>query len=167
MCSKARISAFPLLVFCSALAITISGCSPGGGNTAILSSNSATSVSGSDNGSPDGSGTSTSTAPTTLSWVAPLTYNDGVTRIAPGDLTSYRIYIYTDPGLTSRYADYLVPGPNPATSISLSDMNIAVFTDAASQRISTTYYLVVTAIATVDGIEIESLPSNAVSYVYP
>jgi hypothetical protein len=159
MCSKARIGAIPLLVFCAILAITISGCGGGGGNAGLITSNSETTGSGTGD-----SGTST---PTKLEWEAPLTYNDGITPIMPGDLTGYRIYIYTDSNLTAKYADYLVSGPNPPTSINLTDLNTAVFTDEISHASSTMYYLAITAIVTVSGMEIESAPSNSVSYTFP
>ena len=140
MRSKARIGAIPLLVFYTVLSIIISGCSAGG------------------------SGKSTHT---TLAWDAPSTYDDGITPIAPGDLAGYRIYIYTDANLTAKYADYLVSGPNPPTSINRIDLNNAVFTDEISRGTSNTYYLTVTAIVTVNGMEIESAPSNSMSYTYP
>jgi len=144
MRSKARIGAFPLFVLCTVLAIIISacglvGCSAGGGD--------ATS--------------------TKLAWEAPSTYDDGTTPIAPGELTGYRIYIYNDANLTAKYANYLVSGPNPPTSIDRIDLNNAVFTDEISQGTSNTYYLAVTAIVTVNGMEIESSPSNSISYIYP
>jgi len=141
MCSKVRISAIPLLVFYTVLAIIISGCSSAGG-----------------------SGTPT---PATLAWEAPLTYDDGITPIAPGELTGYRINLYTDPNLTAKYADYLVSGPNPPTSVNRIDLNNAVFTDEISRGASNTYYLAVTAIVTVNGMDIESAPSNSMSYSYP
>jgi hypothetical protein len=138
---KARIVTIPLLVFYTVLTIIISGCSAAGW-----------------------SGSST---PTTLAWEAPSTYENGTTRIEPGELTGYRINIYTDSNLTARYADYLVSGPNPPTSIKLIDLNTAVFTDEISRGTSTTYYLAVTAIVTINGMEIESAPSNSMSYTYP
>jgi hypothetical protein len=164
MCSKAHIRAISLLVFCAILAITISGCGAGGGNAALITSNSETTGPGTGDIVSNGSGTST---PKTLAWEAPLTYNDGITPITPGDLTAYRIYIYSDANLTSIYADYLVTGPNPPTSINLIDLNNTVFTDEISHESSTTYYLTITAIVTVNGTEIESAPSNSVSYTYP
>jgi hypothetical protein len=100
-----------------------------------------------------------------LAWEAPITYEDGITRIAPGDLTGYRINLYTDSDLTAKYADYLVSGTT--TSINLTDLNNTVFTNVTSHESSTTYYLAVTAIVTVNGSKIESAPSNSVIYVYP
>jgi hypothetical protein len=100
-----------------------------------------------------------------LAWEAPITYEDGITRIAPGDLTGYRINLYTDSNLTAKYADYLVSGTT--TSINLTDLNNTVFTNVTSHEASTTYYLAVTAIVTVNGSEIESAPSNSVIYIYP
>ena len=148
MCGKSRRSAISLLLIYTVLSIIISGCSAGGGNAVLLFSRSATSN------------------PTTLAWDAPITYADGTT-IEPGAITGYRISLYTDAALTAKYEDYLISGPNPATSINLTDLNNALFTDEMSRGASTTYYLVVTAIVTVDGIEIESAPSNPVSYTYP
>ena len=145
MCSKASIGIIPLFVFCIVLATIISGCTECGG-TAFFSSGSEKKV---------------------LAWEAPSTYNDGTTRIAPGELTGYRIYIYNDANLTDRYADYLVSGPNPPTSINLIDLNNAVFADEISRGTSKTYYLAVTAIVTVNGMEIESSHSNSMSYTYP
>jgi hypothetical protein len=139
--TKDRIGAIPLLVFYTVLAIIISGCGAAGG-----------------------SGTSTRA---TLAWDAPSTFDDGITPIAPGELTGYRIYMYTDSNLTAKYADHLVPGPNPPTSIKLIDLNDAVFTDEKSRETSNTYYLAVTSIVTVNGMEIESAPSNSMSYTYP
>ena len=154
MCSKARIGTIPLLVFYTVLAIVISGCSAAGGSAELISSNSGTTFFG-------------TSKPTTLAWEAPVTYDDGITRIAPGELTGYRIYIYNDANLTARYADYLVSGPNPPTSINLTDLNNTVFADEISRGTSNTYYLAVTAIVTVNGMEIESAPSNSMSYTYP
>ena len=164
MRSKARIGAIPLLVYYTVLAILISGCSSAGGSAELISSNSGKTGSGTGNIGSNISGTST---PTTLAWDAPLTYDDGITPIAPGELTGYRMYIYTDADLTAKYADYLVSGPNPPTSIDLIDFNTTVFTDEISRGTSTTYYLAVTAIVTVNGMEIESAPSNSKSYTYP
>jgi len=144
MRGKAFLGAIPLLVLCTVLATIISGCNECGGTAALSSSEK-----------------------TVLAWEAPSTYNDGTTRIAPGELTGYRIYIYNDSDLTARYADYLVSGPNPPTSINLIDLNNTIFTDKISRGTSKTYYLAVTAIVTVNGMEIESAPSNSMSYTYP
>jgi hypothetical protein len=183
--TKALIGAIPLLVFYAVLAIIISGCGAGGSNATLISSNSGTIGSKSGGSGPNSSGTPTTstsgtttagttssgtttpgtTTPATLAWVAPLTYQDGITRIEPGDLTGYLIYLYTDSNLTAYYADYLVSGTT--TSISLSELNTAVFTDAISRDTSTTYYLTVTAIVTHNGIETQSAYSNSVSYAYP
>jgi hypothetical protein len=177
MCSKANIGGIVLLLSCTILTIIISGCKAGGSNTALISSNSGTTISEPGGSGSNSTGTSTSettttgttttgaTTPTMLAWEAPLTYEDGITRIAPGDLTGYRIYLYTDSNLTAKYADYLVSGTT--TSINLTDLNNTVFTTVISHESSTTYYLAVTAIVTIAGIEIESTPSNSVSYAYP
>jgi hypothetical protein len=164
MCGKSLIGAIPLVVFFTILAITISGCGAGGGHTAFITSNSETKGSGTGDVVSNGSGTST---PKTLAWEAPLTYNDGITPITPGELTGYRIYIYTDANLTAKYADYLVSGPNPPTSINLIDLNNTVFTDEISHESSSTYYLAITSIVTINGTEMESAPSNSVSYTFP
>lgn len=177
MCGKARRGAIPLLALCSVLIMVIAGCSSGGGNAVLISASSTTTGSGTGDAgitsavtgdvASNGSGTTSSgtSIPTKLAWDAPLSYEDGA-PIEARDLTAYRIYLYTDPGLTDKYADYLVPGPVPPTSIGLSDLNNAVFADA---RTPATYYLAVTAIVTdtVTGLDIESAPSNVVSYTYP
>jgi len=187
MCSKANIGGIVFLLSCTILTIIISGCKAGGSNTALISSNSGTTISEPGGSGSDSSGTITSdttttgtttsgttttgttttgtTPPMMLAWEAPITYEDGITRIAPGDLTGYRINLYTDSNLTAKYADYLVSGTT--TSINLTDLNNTVFTNVTSHEASTTYYLAVTAIVTVNGSEIESAPSNSVIYIYP
>jgi hypothetical protein len=149
MPDKGNRGAIPIFLLYTIIMIISSGCGAAGGSGEFISSNSGTST------------------PTTIAWEAPTTYDDGITPIAPGALTGYRIYIYTDANLTAKHADYLVSGPNPPTSIKLNDLNNTVFADDISSGTSSTYYLTVTAIVSVNGMEIESMPSNSMSYSYP
>lgn len=180
---------FSILIAGSVCVFFVFGCSGKSGNTGIVSSNSGTTLPDAANSgltnttiptvdttpsrtaadTTDTSTTTTGTIPgptyTKLSWEAPAFYTDGITTLRPADISEYRIYIYTDPNLASSYSViyYPVTGPTPATSVLLNDFNNSVFTTQASRTIKTTYYLSVKAVAN----NLESAPSNSVSYTYP